>query len=115
VRELGEDILFAQDMASSSVLSAQTLASNSDLCIGMAIFMTDQVCAEVPQLFGGHGFSPLSLCTCGWCIYIASYGIVQCTVIFFQSFSLNFLIGDKLDLNIHFNLHAVFVGVSVIW
>jgi len=49
MRELGEDILFAQDMASSSVLWAQTLASNSDLCIGMAILMTDQVCTEVPQ------------------------------------------------------------------
>ena len=49
MRELGEGILFAQDMASSSVLWAQTLASNSDLSIGMAIHMTNQVCAEVSQ------------------------------------------------------------------
>jgi len=34
------------------------------LCIGMAIFMTDQVCTDVPQWFGGHGFSPQAVASC---------------------------------------------------
>jgi len=86
VRELGEDNLFAQEMASSYVLWAQTLASNSDLCICFFYFFMYWH-GNFHDWSGVYRRSPVIRRP--W-IFATSCGIVQCTVIFFQSFSLNF-------------------------